>query len=117
MAIKYGPLFPLVGHERPLADLGLGLDGSPQIQQEIDDPDMTVPGRTVQRGQLILNRWKEPGKVHKLSSQMAERGGGGGGRRERAGVGLQYLGHGVYLGASVHQKSNHDRITPPGGYV
>jgi hypothetical protein len=92
------------------------MDGSPQVQQEIDDPDMTVPGRTVQRGQLILNRWKEPGRVQKFSSQMAERRGGGG-RRGGASVGLQYLGHGVYLGPSVQQKSNHDRITPPGGYV
>ena len=66
-------IFSRVGHERLLADLGLGMDGSPQVQQEIDDPDMTVPGRTVQRGQLILNRWKEPGRVQKSNVRKKRR--------------------------------------------
>lgn len=54
-ARKVGPfIFPIVDPKRPVADLGLGLDGSPLVKQEIDDPHVTVPGRTVQRGQLIL---------------------------------------------------------------
>ena len=54
-AWSYG-LFPM--HEPPggpLADLGLGLDGSSLVQQDLDDAHMTVPGSTVERGQLILD--------------------------------------------------------------
>lgn len=39
-----------------MAYLGLGLDGGSMVQQDLDDPDMTVPGCAVQRSQLVLWR-------------------------------------------------------------
>lgn len=36
--------------------LGLGLDGSTVFQQDLDDPNVTVPSCTVERSQFILRR-------------------------------------------------------------
>lgn len=35
--------------------LGFGLDGSSLVQEDLDDPDMAVPGSAMQWGQLVLS--------------------------------------------------------------
>lgn len=54
-------------HRRP--NLGLGLDWSPVFQQDLNDPDVSVPGRTVEGRQLVLQ-----GQETKVSMGGAQRG-------------------------------------------
>lgn len=44
---------PTVSH---LLYLGFSLDGSTMFQQDLDNANMTIPGCTVERSQLILQR-------------------------------------------------------------
>ena len=56
-------------------DLGFGLDWGTVVQQDLDDPHMTVPGSTMQGRELVLRE----------REREREREGDGGGKREKEG--------------------------------